>query len=79
MIWSNKKMLLVDSRRGGMNCECYDDHLQMVLAVMNSGHIGDGTYGSDAHAQALDLIEAHLKEVREQIVKDNTEPEYEEN
>lgn len=64
---------LVQYTKFGMDCEMFKSRLDMVLKVIDNGGIGESLggsgYSSDAHVQALEMIEKQLKETRTAVRK----------
>lgn len=67
---TNEKIALIEAS-GGLMVETYASRLGAILELMNSGSIGDGIYGSEAHLIALCKIEARLAEVVGKINEHN--------
>lgn len=67
---TDERIALVEARNG-LEVETYPTRLDAILELMNSGSIGDGCYGSEAHKIALCKIEARLQEVSKRIEDHN--------
>jgi hypothetical protein len=56
IIVGNTTICVVERTRTGMSSEFYGSRLKMVLEELNSGKIGDGIHGSQAHLYALQKV-----------------------
>lgn len=67
MLTAPGSCLLARFAHGSIHAETYKDPLAMVLALLNSGVIGDGVHGSEAHLAALRQISEHALKVAGKI------------
>ena len=71
---SSSNLVVVESVRSGMRSETFKDRLHAVCCILNNGAIGGGaSYGCDEHVAALDAVEKHIAEVRQNIVESNAD------
>lgn len=63
MISKYAKICVVEVTELGGHSEWYKTRLEMVLAALNRGDIGDGVVGSNTHQEALNKIMARAQEL----------------
>jgi hypothetical protein len=70
MIIGGAKLVVVERSHDGMNADSFESWFEIVERTLDNGRMGDGSWGSPAHAKALVAITAHIKEIQGQIKKE---------
>lgn len=67
------RIAVVEYKMGGMSMDAFNDHLSLVLSLIENGNLGgqQSYYGSPDHISALDAVDIAVAEVRRQIQKFN--------
>lgn len=63
LIAGNCSLSVTEYRNGAIHTDCHKDRLAMVLAELNSGALGDGCHGNEAHITALKQVVARAAEI----------------
>lgn len=60
---SNCTLSVTEFRNGAIHTHCHKSRLEMVLTELDSGALGDGSHGSEAHLAALRQVAARAIEI----------------
>jgi hypothetical protein len=62
-----KSIIVAEHRNDAMLTDSYASRLQMVLAELDNGRLGDGAHGNEAHIDALKLVLAGAQKILDKI------------